>query len=314
MLKKSSTYRNANLLAMLIYAGSALLLFCFPSALSAAEPAEVSGTIQLPSDPRHTLWIPNNYQHRGSKVDVLVNFHSSVRQVAKSVEQAGLNCVVINIQYGGLSSVYRKPFSKDRELFGSILAESLQSVRTRPRFPQDADWDDIAVSSFSAGFGAVREILKTQEYFDRIAAILMIDSLYCGYVGDGTPQLETGVVHPGLMKDFLRFAQAGKLGEKRMIVTHCKLPTPGYASTLETADYLLAKLGIMPTLTNTLVKLPTGSKQNARPLRLYRTASQRGFSLFGSSGDTGAEHVAHLTRLPHWLPKLGLDLRESREN
>ncbi len=84
----------------------------------------------------------------------------------------------------------------------------------------------------------------------------MVDSLYCGYVGDGTDNVQHGVVHPDLMKDFLRFARAAAVGEKVMIITHCMEPTPGYASTRETADYLLAKLDLEAESVDIVVELP----------------------------------------------------------
>ena len=226
-------------------------------------------TLQLPSDPRHTLWVPSDYQPQDTidqpqdtidqpqdTIDVLFDFHGYPPRVRSSARLAGLDCVVISVKYAGLSSVYRIPFSEDRKLFGTILDEALDALRAEPDFGDDVQWGRLAITSFSAGFGAVREVLKTQDYFDRIAGIYMVDSLYCGYVGDGTEAVQEGVVHPGLMKDFLRFARAAADGKKVMIITHCMEPTPGYASTRETADYLLDQLGLKPQPMDIVVELP----------------------------------------------------------
>ena len=43
------------------------------------------------------------------------------------------------------------------------------------------------MSSFSAGYGAVREILKTGSYRDRVDGVLAADSLYASTAADGTP-------------------------------------------------------------------------------------------------------------------------------
>ena len=75
------------------------------------------------------------------------------------------------------------------------------------------------VTSFSAGFGAVREILKSPEYFARIDGVYLVDALYCGYVGDDPHSPEPGVINPVLMRDFLQFAQAAADGEKHAAVT-----------------------------------------------------------------------------------------------
>lgn len=294
---------------------SAATLWCFTwlngTVLLAVEQVATSLTpkthlIRLPSDARHRLHIPSDFQLRENTVDVLIHFHGSPQMVAENCLRAGLNCVEINVSYSGLSSAYRKPFNADRQLFQKILDEAIAEIRAQPEFPDQVTWGKLAVSSFSAGFGAVREILKTPEYFDRIDAVYLVDSLYCGYVGDGTGEVQTGVVHPGLMQDFLRYAQASADGNKVMIVTHCDGPTPGYASTRETADYLLEKLKLEPQ-SDDLV-LPTASKQVSE-FRLYRKAERKGFSLFGSPGDNVADHVKHLQYMSYWLPKLSLAKR-----
>lgn len=275
--------------------------------------------VALPSDSRHTLWVPKDYQLRdkselGNKqVDLLVDFHGSPAFVRNSSRLAGLNCVVISVKYGGLSSVYRRPFSADRKLFDTILSEALVELRAHHDFPDDVEWGRLAVSSFSAGFGAVRELLKTPAYFDRIDGILMVDSLYCGYVGDGTETVQQGVVHPGLMKDFLRFAQQSAQGEKVMIITHCDGPTPGYASTRETADYLLEKLKLTPQPIDTVVKLPAAAQAGPGKLQLYRQAVRKGFSLYGSPGPNETDHGEHLRHIAHWLPGLPLAKRRVTE-
>ena len=266
-------------------------------------------TLTLPGDQRHTLFIPSGYQLRGRTVDVLVDFHSAPTVVHESVRLAGLNCVVISVKYAGLSSVYRVPFSKDQQRFAKILQEGLATLRAEEGFPQDVTWGKVAVSSFSAGFGGVREILKSPDYFQRIDAICMVDSLYCGYVGDGTGSVEVGKVHPELMKDFLRYARQSTKGKKVMIVTHCSLETTGYASTLETADYLLQELDIVADKVNDFVMLPPGAKA-AGNLKLYRQVKRKGFSLYGTLGTSGEDHLAHMRHMGSWLQGLPLAKRE----
>lgn len=273
-------------------------------------------TVELPSDRRHTLWIPSDYQHRlkqqrrGEQVDVLFDFHSSPRLVRSNARIAGLNCVVISVKYSGLSSAYRVPFSNDRQLFATILDEALSALRAEPDFPENTEWGRLAITSFSAGFGAVREVLKTADEFDRIDAIFMVDSLYCGYVGDGTDRVKEGVVHPELMKDYLRFAQLSAAGKKVMIITHCVGPTPGYASTRETADYLLEKLELKPQSIDIVLKLPGKADDESGVLRLYRKAMRNGFSMVGSLGPSETDHVEHLRHMAYWLPGLPLKKRE----
>ncbi len=302
----------AFLLFLVVIGSHFLNVLAAPPEQNSTKP--ITGTsfrkLSLPGDSRHTLWIPGDYELHGNRVDVLVNFHGSTRIASASCQAAGINCVVIGVNYAGLSSVYRVPFAEDQELLAKILEEALDALHDDPGFSKDAEWGQLAISSFSAGFGAVREVLKTPRYFDQIDGIYMVDSLYCGYVGDGTDAIQSGVVHPGLMKDFLRFARAASHGEKVMLVTHCCGPTPGYASTRETADYLLEKLNLEPQPVDLVVPLPTELTEEAGELRLYRQAERKGFSLYGSPGPNETDHVQHLLHMGYWLPKLSLMKRE----
>jgi hypothetical protein len=211
---------------------------------------------------------------------------------------------VLCVNYPGLSSAYQRPFARDPQLFAASLQESLAVLRSRAAFSDKTEWGRLAICSFSAGFGAVRELLKSPEYFDRIDGLLLIDSLYCGYVGDGTAGVQRGVVHPGLMQDFLRFAQASAQGRKVMVVTHCSGPTPGYASTRETADYLLEHLQLEPQAVSRVVHLSLPGKAGREGLALYRQANRKGFSLFGSPGSNEADHGKHLRHMACWLSSL----------
>ena len=210
------------------------------------------------------------------------------------------------MSYSGLSSVYRKPFSANRQLFQELLDEALAELRSQPDLADSAGWGTVAVSSFSAGFAAIREILKSDIYFERIDAVFLVDSLYSGYVGDGTSKIEQGVIHPGLMKDFMRFARASAEGEKVMIITHCCGPTPGYASTRETADYLLENLKLQAEQVDREVNLPEIKPPSGRKFRMYRQANRGGFRLFGTPGNNVEDHVQHFRHMRYWLGLLPL--------
>lgn len=283
------------------------LLLCnfFIPLLHGAEPPAAEGTTAtLPSDARHELWIPRGYAPRENQVDLLVHFHGAAPLVRHAAADARRQWIVATVEYRGFSSVYRKPFAEDRDRFGQLLEEAMEAARDAGAIPATARIGRLAVSSFSAGFGAVREILKTPKYFDQIDGIVLVDSLYAGYVGDGTDTVEEGNVHPGLMKDFVRFAEGSAAGEKSMIVTHTEVPTEGYANTRETADYLLQQLGLSARRVDRALPPPNSAGTETRRLQLSREAERQGFKLYGTAGNDAAEHVSHLRHLAIWLDKL----------
>jgi hypothetical protein len=43
-------------------------------------------------------------------------------------------------------------------------------------------WSSITLSGFSAGYGAVREILRSPEYFAQVNNVLLLDGMHAGYL------------------------------------------------------------------------------------------------------------------------------------
>ena len=121
--------------------------------------------------------------------------------------------------------------------------------------------------------------------------VLLIDGLHTGYAG-GKPgpqesQLETDGLEP-----FVRFARDAVAGRKQMTVVHSEIFPGTFASTTETADYLLAQLGLkrVPRL-----RLgPMGTQQLSEVRR-------GGFRLVGYAGNSAPDHVDELHSLDRYL-------------
>lgn len=248
-------------------------------AILTAEPPE--GTrADLPSDAR--LFIPAAWKPKDGEVDVVLHLHGTPTVTEPALAATGWDSVLVSFNRKGLSSAYSGPFS-DPELLPKLLDETLEAVaERRPGGPHRIG--RLAVSSFSAGFGGVREMLKQPSSFDRIDAIVLADSLYCGYEGDPAARR----LSADLMSDFRRFAREAAEGRKAMLVTHTAQVPPGYGSTTETADDLLATVGI------------AGEPDPADwgdGWRQTRRASRGRFNLIGFAGDGPEDHMRHLRRI-----------------
>lgn len=236
------------------------------------------------------LFIPSTYQHRsGDVADLLVHFHGDPQTVWNNALYANLNSIVLTVNYSGLSSAYSGPFSNGA-LFGSILSEALTVVRSQQDFSNTLAWDQLGVSSFSAGYGAVREILKSATYRNAIDALLAADSLYATTAGDGTP-LDSQMVN---YKNFASLAQAGS---KTFLFSHSQVPTYTYESTRETGDELLQHLGLAASAFN---------ESGLGTLDFYRSAQQGNFRLWGALGADGDAHLEHLRYIGQFFEELPL--------
>ncbi|MEQ9455334.1 MAG: hypothetical protein RLN76_12185 [Phycisphaeraceae bacterium] len=269
------------------------LLFACTPGLGQALPSVSGRTLTLSTDSRHKLFVPDNLVIDSGMVDVLVHFHGDPATVNNNAGYAGLNAVIVNVSYSGFSSAYSTPFS-DPTLFGDVLDSALVSLRSLPEFGTNASWDDVSVSSFSAGYGAVREILKQPAYFAQIDGLLLADSLYASFTSSTNTTPSASQMAP-----FVAFAQAAAAGTKTMVVSHSQVQTYTYANTAETADALIQAVGTRAIGTN---QTGLGS------LSFYRTASKRNFEVWGATGASATAHTEHLRFMAEWLDDLPFDV------
>ncbi len=105
----------------------------------------------------------------------------------------------------------------------------------------------------------------------------------------------------------MNFARRAVAGEKLMVITHSTIETEDYASTTQTANALLAALGIErhavtnPASSPPPVKLraavfafPTGER---RWLSVTSEVRQGGLTVLGCTGNGKGDHIAHLAQM-----------------
>jgi hypothetical protein len=236
------------------------------------------------------VFIPSTYQPRaGNVADVLVHFHGDPQTVWNNAKYAKLNTIVVTVNYSGLSSAYTTPFS-NASLFQTVLDEALTKVRQQADIPDNLQWDQLGVSSFSAGYGAVREILKSAGYRNQIDALLAADSLYATTAGDGTPL-------DSQMADYKTFATLAKNGQKTFLFSHSQVPTFTYETTGECGDELMQHLGISASAYNV---------NGLGTLNFYRRAQSGNFKLWGALGSDGDSHLEHLRYVGEFFQQLPL--------
>ncbi len=223
---------------------------------------------------------------QGDDVDLVVHFHGAPETVIREFKAAGVRAALVIVNRPGLSRAYGRPFSEagalTRLLDDAEVAMAVQHPGTAP-----AQWRYVCLTSFSAGYGAVRAILRNPDYYRRVDAALLADSMYAGYARDGTH----AVVNAEDIAPFCRFAEEATAGRKYMLITHTYLEPEGYAGTHETADALLQHVGVE--------RIPVENAGD-QPLPVISRAERGNLHVFGCAGTTGDDHMAHLRNL-RWL-------------
>jgi hypothetical protein len=275
--------RNAFVLA------TGILVPFFVAANAPAQVPTATGRSFALSDAAWKLFIPSTYQPRGNVSDVLVHFHGDPQTYWNNAKYANLNAMIVTVNYSGLSSAYSTPFA-DSSLFQTVLNDALTKARQQSDIPDTLQWDKLAVSSFSAGYGAVREILKSSTYRSDIDMLLTADSLYATTAGDGTP-LDSQMV------DYKTFAGLAKSGSKTFLFSHSQVPTYTYETTEECGDELMQYLGTSASAYNV---------NGLGTLNFYRYAQTGNFRLWGALGTDGDSHLEHLRYIGEFLEELPL--------
>lgn len=218
--------------------------------------------------------------------DLIVHFHGAVAAVRGAMERDHGRETVLLINMPGLSGAYERPFRDEPTLFQSLLTAAWDRSPTPSESKRPPGWRRITLSCFSAGYGAVREILRSPDR-GGIDAIVAADSIYAGVEAEGPGRRVSAVDMAG----FLAFARRAVSGRQVFVIAHSAQPTP-YASTTETSDYLLAALGIQRAGV-----IPATDVEFA-PVSRCRKG---GLLVTGYAGESAAAHLHHLRVIEsHW--------------
>ena len=223
-----------------------------------------------------TLFIPAHTR----PTTLLIFFHGGTW--LPEVAAARNRTAVVSVQAGSGSGSYAHLFA-DESRFPALLNEA--QAKAGRRFTR------VVVGGWSAGCGAVREILRAPAGYARTSAIVVIDGIHTDYENGKSGPLESSL-DTGNLGIWLQFFRDSIAGRKRAIVTHSEIFPGTYASTTETADYLVRELDLKP---HAVLKWgPMGTQQigEVRKGKLL---------IMGFAGNSAPDHVDQLHSLPAYL-------------
>jgi hypothetical protein len=239
---------------------------------------------QSPPGRRETLSLGTLFLPAGTKpgktTALLFFFHGGTW--LPEVAGARNKVAIVAVQAGAGSASYTRLF-EDPDRFPALLKEAEGKA--------GGHFGRVMLGGWSAGCGAIRQILKAPASYARVSAALMIDGIHTDYV-DGKPgplESKIGAENLVIWQQLARDAMAGR---KRAIVTHSEIFPGTFASTTETADYLLQQLNL--TRRPVLKWGPMGLQQLSE-------ARAGKFLLIGYAGNSAPDHVDQLHSLPVYL-------------
>lgn len=218
-------------------------------------------------------------------VPLIIHFHGASwlmeYHIAKHFPQAAL----ITVNLGSGSRVYGNPFLQ-AEMFQNLIDEASKILQLKN------GWSSITLVGFSAGYGAIRAILRHEANFKLVNNVLLLDGIHASYVPEGQRLADGGIIKADDLDSYLKFANEAVLGKKKFIISHSEIFPATYASTTECVDYLLDSLSLKRKAV--LKKGPIGMQQLSE-------VKANGFQILGYAGNTGADHGDQLYAMPEWL-------------
>jgi len=234
------------------------------------------------------VFVPDRARTR-DVVDVVVHFHGAAWLPEQAVAEIGDHTVAAVVNLGTGSGAYDRAFA-DPAVFDSLLAGVTREVKAA--IGEAARIGRVTLVGFSAGHGAVRAILRDPRHFARVDAVLLLDGMHTSYVPDGIVLAAGGALDTTNLVAFADFARAAVRGDKRFLITHSEIFPGTFASTTETADWLLRTLGLRRT---PVLRWGPRGMQQLSEVRAGR------FELLGFAGNSGPDHIDHLHAMPEFL-------------
>ncbi|HKP69229.1 MAG TPA: hypothetical protein VJV05_08095 [Pyrinomonadaceae bacterium] len=265
-----------------------IFLFAVVSAVAQTQPAhkrieqvEVAGRrIELKTLTGAVLFVTEGLQTERA-VPLIVHFHGAPWLIQYQIATHLPHAALITVQLGAGSSVYGKPFA-NTETFKAMIDEA------RVALGMKRDWSSITLTGFSAGYGAIRAILRNRDYVARVDNVLLLDGIHASYSPEGVPP----VIKTSDVDSYVEFAGLAARGKKTFVIAHSAIWPGAYASTTECTSFVIDAVG----LTRRMSVLETKGG-----MRQVSTVDAKGFHVRGYSGSTARDHVDFLHSMPEWF-------------
>jgi hypothetical protein len=219
---------------------------------------------------------------RDGSFDVMFHFHGH-EPVRKEWVKAMSGAVFASVDLGIGSGPYETTF-QDPSAFEEYL-HSVEAAMAKATGNPKAHARHIGLSAWSAGYGAVLRILE-QPLGRRVDTVILLDGLHAGYVDGHVNDLQ--------IRSVVDFARNASRGKGLFFVSHSSIIPPGYASTTETANWLVWSVNGKP-------RALRAKRRAALGLDLISLYDRGGFHARGYSGNDKMDHCAQIGLYPEVL-------------
>ena len=230
--------------------------------------------------------------NESAPMDLLIHFHGSSYVPKRAVYDLKHPLLLAVVNLGSGSSVCENAF-QNQSTFPKLIEMIYQTASERKGTKIKPS--RIYLSSFSAGYGAVRAILKNHQ--PTVHGVVLLDGLHTDYIPSRRVLSQGGKLNDENLRDFIQYARLAMDNKKKFLITHSEIFPGTYASTTETTDFLIRSLQLQrhPVL-----------KWGPVGMQLLTETRAGGLTILGFAGNSAPDHIDHFHGLPIFL-KMVLD-------
>lgn len=245
-----------------------------------------------------TLFLPAGWSVPPScEATVSIHFHGTAWFVAQEHARRGSTLPFVSFNAGASSAGFENAF-KDPATFDNMLDATAAQLVERGA-PADTRIAHVELSSFSAGYAAVREILKSPRNVDRIDRLVLADSLYApddpAVAGTGERRPD-----PAALEPFVAYARLAADGKKTFLIAHSSVPPLGSITAWMNAETIARSVD--PKLVPVAVEPGSLPATEAPDFPLVTRIDRRDFHVWRYGGENGGAHMTHLRHVgDYWI-------------
>ena len=222
-------------------------------------------------------------------LELLIHFHGPSFVPIYAIEISHKPYILANINLGNGSSVYEKAFMENNSLTNliNVIQDSMSIF-----LGENTRFTKIYLTGFSAGYGAIRAILKNSNLFQLVNGVILLDGLHTDYIPEKQVIANGGKLKTDKLSIFLELAKLAIEEDKIFVVTHSEIFPGTYGSTTETADYLIQESGLSRKAV---------LKWGVLGMQQTSEARKGNFIVLGFAGNSAPDHIDHFHALFEFL-------------
>ncbi|CAN5436596.1 hypothetical protein BH09SUM1_BH09SUM1_17900 [soil metagenome] len=264
--------------------------------------AEAGTLISMDLSTTYTLFLPPGYKPpKNGEVELTLHFHAAEWFARSEHMRRGLDGPLVTCYAGEGSTIYKKQFD-DPANFKILLDRVVKELWKRGA-QQDTHITKVDITSFSAGYGAVREIVKVPENLALIRRVILADSLY-GSLDEKALADQKREVLQEHVDVWLPLAREAMAGNKTFLITCSSIETGSYAASFEVAKAIEKALNL-----DEVTIAPGSTPAASDPAYAIKTRADKGsLHIWLYDGkDPGAHmtHPRHMAELWAALDEMG---------